>query len=202
MNPDLVRRSVLAVLVGICQTLAAHQAIAADAAGNFAVRGAGLIDCATFLDEKERKSEAYIMIGGWLDGYLTGVNELVDQTYDITPYQSTELLITIVENHCRTHGTERLFTVLRSIGTQLHDERIDSASELVNINVDGRRVRLYRETIRRMQTKLAQTDLYTGETSGQFDSATLAAIEAYQDRIGYEPSGFPDQATLWKLFTE
>lgn len=177
-------------------------ALAGDPAGNFAVRGAGLIDCQTYVQEKEQASDAYIMMGGWMDGYLTGMNQLSEQTYDLTPYQSTELLAKVVDGHCRRHPDHRLFTVLSSIASQLRDERIGEGSRLVDVRVDGRSTRLYRETIRRMQSRLLSSGVYDADPSGQFDSDTLSAVMAYQESIGFAATGFPDQATLWKLFAD
>lgn len=176
--------------------------IAADASGNFAVRGAGLIDCATFLQEKEQQTEAYVMIGGWIDGYLTAFNQVNERTYDITPFQSTEMLVTIIDNHCRNFGDHRLFTVLTSIADQLQEDRLNQRSELITIRVDDKDTRLYKETIRRMQLKLQEDGHHKEAATGRYDSATLDAVKSYQQSIGYVPTGFPDQATLWKLFAE
>ena len=177
-------------------------AFAGDSTGSFAVRGAGLIDCATFLDEKEEQTEAYIMIGGWIDGYLTAFNQLSERTYDVTPFQSTEMLVTIIENHCRKFGDHRLFTVVTSMADQLRNDRLSQRSELVTVRVDDKDTRLYKETIRRMQIELQEHGHLTESATGRFDTPTLNAIKAYQESIGYVPTGFPDQATLWKLFAQ
>ena len=142
------------------------------------------------------------MMGGWIDGYLTGVNQLSDETYDITPFQSTELIATIIDNHCQKNREHRLFTVMSSIAAQLRADRIATASELLTISVDGKTTRLYREAVRRMQVKLAAKGHYDGTPTGDFNTATLNAVEAYQESIDFSPTGFPDQATLWKLFAE
>ena len=71
---------------------------------------------------------------------------------------------------------------------------------MVTVQVDDKTTRLYRETIRRMQVRLKDTALYSEAATGDFDETTLAAVKAYQTSIGYVPTGFPDQATLWKLF--
>jgi hypothetical protein len=177
-------------------------AFGGDKSGNFAIRGAGMIDCNTYLQEKEQQSQAYIMIGGWIDGYLTATNQLSEETYDITSFQSTELLATVLQNHCETNGDHRLFTVLSSIAAQLKDDRLVERSETVTVQVDDKSTRLYSETIRRMQSRLKEAAHYQGGVTGRFDAATLAAVKAYQESIGYTPTGFPDQATLWKLFAD
>lgn len=177
-------------------------ALAGDQTGNFAVHGAGLIDCATFLREKEEQSEAYVMIGGWIDGYMTAFNQLSERTYDITPYQSTEMLVTVIENHCLQFGDHRLFTVVTSMAEQLREDRLSQRSELITIRVDDKDTRLYKETIRRMQLQLQEQGHLKESATGRFDTPTLNAVKSYQESIDYVPTGFPDQATLWKLFAE
>ncbi len=189
-----------AILAIALMLLVAGAARAGDADGHHAVRGAGVVDCAAFLAEKEANSEAYVMIGGWIDGYLTAYNQLSDATYDITSYQSTELLVTVIEGHCEGNPEHRLFTVVGSIAEQLREQRLREASPILNVRVDGKATRLYRETVARMQARLGESGYYDGPASGNYDAATLEAVQSFQTSIGYEPTGFPDQATLWKLF--
>ena len=177
-------------------------AFAGDTAGKFSVRGAGLIDCETFITEKAQESAAYMMMGGWIDGYFTGLNQMSENTYDLTPFQSTELIAKIVENHCAQHKSARLFSVLSSIAGQLTEHRIEVGSEMVRINVADNSTVLYRETIARMQSRLAAMGFFTEAATGDFDEQTLLGMQTFQRSIAFEPTGFPDQATLWKLFAQ
>ena len=190
----------LAILYLSLGLLAAGPAFAGDGEARHAVRGAGVVDCATFLAEKGAASDAYVMMGGWIDGYITAYNQLSESTYDITTFQSTELLVTVIEGHCEDNPEHRLFTVVSSIAEQLRDQRLREASPILNVRVDGKATRLYRETVARMQARLGEGGHYDGPASGNYDAATLEAVQSYQASIGYEPTGFPDQATLWKLF--
>ena len=61
---------------------------------------------------------------------------------------------------------------------------------------------MYRETIRRLQVRLTETGFFNGRQDGRFTEATKTALGAYQAEIGFESTGFPDQATLWRLFRE
>ncbi|WP_405224900.1 peptidoglycan-binding domain-containing protein [Lentisalinibacter sediminis] len=190
----------LAILYLSLGLLAAGPAFAGDGEARHAVRGAGVVDCASFLAEKGAASDAYVMMGGWIDGYITAYNQLSESTYDITTFQSTELLVRVIEGHCEDNPEHRLFTVVSSIAEQLREQRLREASPILNVRVDGKATRLYRETVARMQARLGEEGHYDGKASGNYDAATLEAVQSYQASIGYEPTGFPDQATLWKLF--
>ena len=95
---------------------------AADITDRFSIRGAGLLTCDIYVSERAERSEAYLMIGGWLDGYITGVNQYAPDTYDVTSFESTELLSIIIDNHCQQNPEDRLFSVVNSILAELHDD--------------------------------------------------------------------------------
>ncbi|HET6629004.1 MAG TPA: peptidoglycan-binding domain-containing protein [Woeseiaceae bacterium] len=172
-------------------------------AGKYAVRGAGLIDCQTFLDEQQKQSKAYLMIGGWIDGYITGVNQYANDTYDATSFESTELFAELIENHCRKNPEDRLFPVVNSIIQQRWGSRITEQTPRIGITLGEMHVGMYRETLNRIQARLAEKGFYELPATGEFDAKTITAIASFQKTLdGYKPTGFPDQATLWALFVE
>ncbi|MEM7078976.1 MAG: peptidoglycan-binding domain-containing protein [Pseudomonadota bacterium] len=176
---------------------------AADKAGQYSVRGAGLLSCETYLQERAADSPAHKMIGGWIDGYLSATNAHRDDTYDITSFQSTELIGRILQRHCAEHPHHRLFSVLKSMVAQLHEQRVVDASPQQMIVVDDRRTQLYNDTILRMQMVLAERGLIKyAQISGRFDEQTSAALARFQEERNFQPTGFPDQATLWMLFAD
>lgn len=193
----------LELVTSLTFLLLSGNAIAADVAGKHSIRGAGLIDCATFLEEQKKKSRTYLMMGGWVDGYITGINQHATGTYDATSFESTELFLEIVRIHCEKNSADRLFPIMNSIIAQRWQNRITIESPLVGIRLGEQGVQIYRETIIRIQRQLAAKGHYEGDPSGSFDAATITAIAAYQETIeGYEATGFPDQATLLALMAE
>lgn len=171
----------------------------AGASERFAIRGAGLLECRNFVDERERESPAYLMIGGWIDGYITALNQYRDKTYDITTYESTELIARLIDNHCRNNPGDRLFTVVNSLMARLEDHRVRSPSDLVAIRVGQQATRLYETTIRRIQRVLRSRQYYDGPIDGRFTPPLQQALGRFQQEVGFESNGFPDQATLWFL---
>lgn len=192
-------------LVGIIVlwSIASSGAWAATQDGKFAIRGAGLIDCQTFLTEQKKRSPSYLMIGGWIDGYITGVNQQASATYDATSFESTELFVELIKNHCEKNPNDRLFPVMNSIVAQRWPHRLKQQSPLVGVTLDKQNTQIYRETILRIQNRLAEKGFYKGPANGQFDATTIAALAEFQKSLkGYKATGFPDQATLWELLAK
>lgn len=178
-------------------------ALAATDGGRYAIRGAGLVDCQAFLAEQQKRSPEYLMMGGWIDGYITGLNQYTDDTYDATSFESTELFVEIVKNHCEKNPADRLFSVVNSIITQRWESRIKYETRLVGVTLGEKSVQIYRATIVRIQERLATKGFLKTPPSGAFDAETVNALASFQQTLeGYEADGFPDQGTLWKLFTE
>ena len=80
-----MRRALLSFLAATLMSLEAH---AADSGGQFSVEGIGGSTCENFVTAKSESSNAYYAFLGWLDGYMTGINQYAPETYDITPWQS------------------------------------------------------------------------------------------------------------------
>ena len=179
--------------------LHAATAIAADANGEFALKGAGFLTCKAYAEERARRSDVYYMIGGWLDGFISAHNKYAHDTYDVTSFESAELLLRVIDGHCKANPDDRLYSVINSLVTQLGHERLQEKSVRVEIVEGRRKAVLYRETIGRIQTKLTQLGLYKAPVDSAYTDATRSALMAFQSDIGFEMTGFPDQATLWHL---
>jgi len=186
-----------------CAALAAcaliETAAANDSKGNFAMKGAGYLPCQVLVAERAKRSETYFLIGGWIEGYISAYNKHVADTYDVTPFESLELLLTVMQQHCEKNPNDRVYAVLNSMLTQLHPERLKAESERVKITEGKRTTVLYRETISRMQSELKQRGLYRGAIDGRYTDATRSALIAFQSDIKFDTTGFPDQTTLWRL---
>lgn len=171
----------------------------ADESGQFALKGAGFLSCKNYVDERERRSSVYYMIAGWLDGFVSAHNKYVADTYDILSFESSELLLLVIDNHCQSNPDDRLYAVVNSILAKLGPDRLLLNSPAVEIAEGERRTVLRRDVIARIQRELAQRGLYLAGIDGVFTDATRSAIIAFQTDIGLETTGFPDQTTLWRL---
>jgi hypothetical protein len=174
-------------------------AFAADDSGKFAMKGAGFLPCGVYVTEREKKSGTYYLVAGWVEGYITAYNKHVPDTFDITSFESLELLLAVMQNHCEANPNDRLYPVLDSMLIKLAPDRLVKESGRVEISEGQRKTFLYKETIRRIQAELARRGFYTGAIDGRFTDKTKAGLSAFQSDIKFKASGFPDQTTLWRL---
>jgi len=194
-----MRTSLIALTAALLLT---GNVLAADKNGRFSVRGAGLLSCKIYTQERAKQSKAYLMMGGWLDGYITGLNQYEVDTYDGTSFESTELIAAIINDHCKTHPKDGLFAVTSSIMNSLKADRIRAGSPFVAVKIGTRQTHLYQETVRRLQKTLKKKGYYKGKISGKWNSKTQQALKTFQKKSKLQASGFPDQITLWRLLRE
>ena len=183
---------------------------AATTTGRFAIEGAGLATCSAFTQARksrtvEEKAQAgvdsYARFIGWVEGYLTGVNRYVGDTFDIAPWQTPELYGVIIGEHCEKNPDDRLFEVVQKMVITLTGDRLKTPSETVSLTIDGKGFAVYTEVIRRAQDALKTQGLYRGAVTGQWDDATQKGVAFYQAAVGLQDTGLPDPLTLWLLFS-
>jgi hypothetical protein len=178
--------------------------------GRFAIEGAGLATCKAFTDARSQRSpddknaaavDSYARFIGWVEGYLTGVNRYLGDTFDIAPWQTAELYGVIIGEHCDKNPNDRLFEVVQKMVVTLTNDRMKTPSDMVNLKFKDRGVSLYTEVIRRAQDELKKQGLYRGEVNGQWDEDTQKGVAFYQAAVGLQDTGLPDPLTLWLLFS-
>ena len=180
----------------ICLTASAN---AADEQGRFMVKGGGRIGCKQFITALEVKGSEFISLAGWIEGFITYANQQEKDTFDLTPWQSTELLMSALANHCRQNPEKSFhqsaYQVLQSIKTG----RLTSKSEPVSATVADQSVVLYADIVRRLQQRLKLRGLLAGDPSGIYDSETIDAVREFQRAKKLPETGLPDQITLAHL---
>ena len=195
---DSYRKSFFAVVLitGLFGTIGVY---AADDKGQFGVRGAGLIPCALYTKEREAQGDVYLMTAAWVDGYITGTNQHLSETYDSLSFETTELLTAILGKHCKKNPNDLIFPVVKNLLEKLHGDRLSVHSEKTDVTIGERKVSLYIEVLKRIQTKLASAGYYKGKIDADYGPSTIEAMKKFQRSIEFRPTGFPDQMTLWRL---
>jgi len=171
----------------------------ADTAGQFQVRGSGLGTCAQFVDAYEARSDQLLLYGGWLDGYLSAVNQYAQDTFSVAPWEATEFLLALVYQNCEQRPEESFFAMANSMVVQLREQRLRERSVRVTAEAGGETVHLFKETLERAQEALAAGGFYQGPADGAYGPATREALERFQRERGIPVTGLPDQVTLWAL---
>jgi hypothetical protein len=179
--------------------LASPPARAADADGRFMVKGAGTATCERFLTARREKNAEYVSLAGWLDGYLSFMNQSEDRTFDVAPWQGTELLLSAVAVECRRNPQANFHGAAYRVATSLRPGRLQAKSPPVTATVDGKSLVLYAEVVTRIQQRLKLRGLFAPEPNGRYDADTTAALRAFQRDQQLPETGLPDQLTLAKL---
>jgi hypothetical protein len=181
-------------------TLAATAVRAADEEGSFAIKGAGVETCAAYLAARDRNPAAHAMFLGWLEGYLTAVNELSPGVFDVAFWRERGLLGALLEVNCRGEPDQRYGVVVRAMVKELKRSPLEEKSDLIEARIGERGVPLYRATLLKVEETLAARGIDPGEVDGRWDDAArrgLLEFQRSQDEL--TPTGLPDQATLAKL---
>lgn len=172
---------------------------AADRNGKFAVKGAGVGSCERFLRAKEGKTSEYFLFGGWLDGYISAQNQVRKDTFDLVAWENTDILAGYLEAFCRKNPDTLFYQAVGAMAAALVPQRIEAASKPIEMDHEGRRLSIYRETLRRVQQRLQQEGLYQGAIDGLYGPGTRKALLGFQQRKGIAETGVPDHLTLYRM---
>ena len=195
MTRRLLAASATALMI-VCP-LAAH---AADAQGNFAVRGVGSQSCKALSDQVAQKNpNVAIALESWLGGFLTAVNRLQGDTFDASPILANAAMAQMVFNVCQRAPTSSVETVTFDIVKALTPARLRKASTNVEAKSGANTVVLRKDTLMAMQTELARQGLFKEAPTGLFTPATSAALKAFQAKGKLTQTGLPDPATTIAL---
>lgn len=176
-------------------------AIAADSEGRFAVEGVGRATCVDYLKAAAEKNPVYYTIGGWIEGYLTAVNAQTPETYDVTPWQQTDLFAALLESHCQANPEINIIVIIRGMVDSLMSDRLREPSPLKPVDMGAREVYLYDVVLLRIQQALKDKGHYQGGIDGDYGPGTKTAMTAFQQAEGLEATGLPDQITLFQLLS-
>jgi hypothetical protein len=178
-----------------------NAATAADANGQFAIEGVGAAPCSALLQAREGEDRSlFIAIGGWIEGYISAVNALTDDTFDLTPWEKTDLFMALLEGNCEQNPDLQVVVIVRGLVQSLFPERLRKPSEVKQVDLgEGRKVAHYVETLQRIQKALKDRGHYTGTIDGDYGPGTRTAMAAFQKTAELEPTGLPDQLTLLRL---
>jgi hypothetical protein len=175
---------------------------AADSSGHFALRGVALATCEQFLQALQERQENVLLAGGWLEGYMTAVNQLMPKTFDIAPWQNTDTILALVKHNCERNREQRFFAVVTAMIEFLAQNRLQEQSDRVLAEADGQRVMIYGQIMRDVQQRLIDKGLLQGNADGQFGAKTKAALQEFQKKENIQVTGLPDQVTLWRLLSD
>ena len=168
-------------------------AMAVDSTGDYRIKGLGLQSCADFLRSKNSQDKGlYVLLRSWVNGYITAVNTLRPQTYDVAGNATIDGISGWLERFCEANPGVRLETAVTNLVAALAPNRLAEKPKGPAVAVD-------QSTLSRVQQALKDRGLYEGTVDGVFGPGTQSAIAAFQRTQGLPITGEPDQGTLARL---
>lgn len=197
MLNDLVAPS-LAALAAAAAVFGAS-ASAGDAEGRYAVKGVGLMPCKIFVEQVQKGSPQAAAVVAWLDGYMSGANMLIDNTYDLVSWQDG-VLPNILASTCAQAPDQPVAVMAGEIIKLIGPQRVTSAEQPQTITVGEAKRLMYPSVVRAMQQKLKDKGISV-TVDGDFGPGTQRAISGFQTSNNLPSTGFPDPRTMVALFT-
>lgn len=174
---------------------------AADPSGQFAIKGAGLQTCANFgksFDARQHDLGIYL---GWFEGYVTALNQMQDDLFDLLPWQDSETTLRMLRLSCSTLSEDtQMMRAANKLIQLLAASRLTEESEPVGFGRGAGKIVVYKEVLRRVHQRLAQLGYAVDAEAETLDERTSLEIERFQRDNALPVTGLPDQATLVALF--
>ena len=175
---------------------------AADSQSRYAVKGAGRANCSLYVKAADEQSRLHPHFIGWLEGYFSAINQFTPDTYDISPFVDTDVIVRLILENCRKNPEVNLTHMAQAAAKRVGVHRLHEASPLIEARVGDRRQMVYRETLRRVQRELAEAGFFEGDINGLFGEDSVKALEAFQADRNLTVTGVPDAPTLVKIFAD
>lgn len=189
-----------AALVAAITSAISAPASADNASQQFAVEGAGRLDCAAFTAARADKGSAeYQRLIGFVEGYLSAANRYEPNTFDLSPWHNAAAFDLILEKHCSEHPEEVIVSAIQKMVGAFRPIRIADFSPLIEVGAGENRAFVYQTILKRAQASLAARGLYRGSEDGVFSPQMRDALLAFQRSANLFETGVPDPATLWTL---
>ena len=175
----------------ITAALFASASLGADADGRYAADAPGTVACSV-VTAHAPESEPARILAGFAAGYMSAHSKLMEDVFDITPWQTPEYVMLQARRFCEANPTLRFTNALDAYVQFLEDDAVASAQPMRPVTNSGQTVLLYDVTIAAIQAKLNELGFPSPEG--------LEGLAAFQIDRGLNVTGVPDQSTLALLF--
>ncbi len=167
----------------------------------YGVKGAGAARCSAFVEAFDQKKETEMaMFLGWIDGFVTGVNQERKGLFDLAPWQSSQVLAHALVGFCRENGQLALFQAMVLLKKQLLAKALNAATPILVAKRGDKAVVIYGTVLQQVRSRLFELGYLRELPKGEaFDELTAGALLRFQREKGLKETGLPDQVTLSRL---
>lgn len=173
-----------------------------ESTSTFVIKGAGIKKCSAFTALVDSKNDDVKLYAGWLEGYLTAINEQNSEIYDITEFQSTSFFLRQIYKYCEQNEADNFYTVAKSIVDAIRNRSVTHKSKLIFIKYKNNGLFIYDSVLIKAKKELARLGylLQHRANSSKIEAEEISSIKGFQKYKGIPVTGLPDEATLMELF--
>lgn len=179
-------------------------ALAADADGNFAIRGIGGQSCGAIVDaitkdDVATRDTVIMTLSTWLGGYLTYANRVVAERFDVVPFVSDIDVLALVVDRCEAARDAAFETAASDIIGALAPVGVASRAPIADLESS---VTLREPTVAALQQALINRGFLNGDADGVVGPMTRAAVERFNSDKGIEGGDAITIETVLRAFAE
>jgi peptidoglycan hydrolase-like protein with peptidoglycan-binding domain len=192
-----------AVFAGVVGLGAPNQGQAADPKGNFAVYGLGVQSCEALKAAADHDATiTRRALSSWVMGYLSALNRLQADTFDVSPVSVGKALSEMVLAVCTTNLSARVEAVAFAVLRQLSVARQANESPLLEVRNGNVATAIRKDVLVSVQAELIKLKLLDGTADGAYGDKSRHAVEEFQKAQKLPVTGVPDAATIVRILVE
>jgi len=180
-----------------------QSARAVDSKGVFAVHGVGAAKCG---DVTRSLLTGNVSVHGelssWLMGYLSAMDRIQPNTYDVTPVQAPDAVTNMVVALCQKDANAPVETVAYVLFHTLAPAALSAETPEVRVAANGQMTTLRKDTLIAVQKYLIAEKYLQGDADGSFGATTQAALVDFQKKQNLPQTGLPDALTIVRILVE
>jgi len=134
-------------------------------------------------------------VAAWLTGYMTAHQRLMPDIFDLTPWQTVPVLLSLLRQYCAANGEAKVEEGAQQLVAYLRPGALTEPAKVVAVGSGKNVVLLYVPVVAEVRKKLAEA----GHPAGPSMEDMAEALRSYQAEKNLPQTGVPDQQTLATL---
>jgi len=186
-----VTKTISVVFLSVLVACTASMACAKDQDGMFAVKGVGVLNCKAFIEAAREGDRELAQYAGYITGYISAVNEVQPDTFDLLPWQHIDTVMLLMLQRCRRDPQINFGAAVSGMASYFDQYKLSDRAEKISVGAADSGVELYEPVVAQIEVALERW----GYTTRDLD-ASLRHFQTDQKLTEEDTFG---QRTLLKL---
>jgi hypothetical protein len=178
-------------LIAMVLGWAPGMAVAADQNGMFAVKGVGALNCEAYVNAAEAGDRDLAQYAGYITGYISAVNEVQPDTFDLVPWQHVDTVMLLMLQRCRQMPELNFGAAVAQMARYFGQHRLAGPADRVSGTSEGDGADLYEPVVTEIKAALGRWGYPTEDLK--------ASLREFQNDLELTGEGEFGQQTLLKL---